>query len=80
MKKFFLMIWRGWKAVAHALGIVNTKILLTISYFIIIAIGAIFTRLFGVDLLDKRRKKQKTTFWNDREPVDVSLEACKRQF
>lgn len=79
MKKFFLLIWRGWKAVAHVLGIVNTKILLSISYFIIIAIGAIFTRLFGVDLLDKR-KKRKANLWQERDPVDISLESCKRQF
>lgn len=79
MKKFFLLIWRGWKAIAHVLGIVNTKILLTISYFIIIAIGALFARLFGADLLDKRKKKRKT-LWKERHPVDVSLEASKRQF
>lgn len=79
MKKFFLLIWRGWKAVAHALGIVNTKILLTVAYFIIIAIGAGLTRLFGADLLDKRRKK-KDSFWSVREPVEVTIESCKRQF
>ena len=79
MKKFFLMIWRGWKAVAHVLGVVNTKILLTLSYFIIIAIAAVFTRLFGADLLDKRRKKT-ASFWHDKESMEITLESCKRQF
>lgn len=79
MKKVLSLIWRGWKKFAHGLGIVNTKILLSVAYFIIIAIGALFSRLFGADLLD-RRMKPKDTYWHDREKLEVSLEDCKRQF
>jgi hypothetical protein len=79
MKKFLSLIWRGWKKFAHTLGVVNTKILLTLSYFIIIAVVSIPSRLFGADFLDKRMKR-KDSYWNGREPVDVSVEACRRQF
>lgn len=79
MKKFFSLIWRGWKKFAHGLGIVNTKILLTITYMVIIAIAAILARLVGADLLD-RRMKPKPSYWHDREDLDVDLETCRRQF
>jgi hypothetical protein len=79
MKKFFSLIWRGWKKLAHGLGIVNTRILLTITYFIIIAIAALVSRLFGADLLDRRAKK-KDSYWHDREHVNIDLESARRQF
>ena len=79
MKRFLLLIWAGWKKFAHALGIVNTTILLSISYFVIIGLVSVFSRVFGADFLDKRRRK-KNSYWHKREPLDTSLEACRRQF
>ena len=78
MKKFFSLLWQGWKKFAHVLGIVNTKILLTITYFVIIAIASV-GRLFGADLLD-RRIKPGESHWQDREKHVDTLETCKRQF
>jgi len=79
MKKFFSLLWAGWKKFAHVLGIVNTTILLSLTYFIIMAVAAIIARLIGADLLD-RRMKPKETLWKTREQVPVDLDACKRQF
>jgi len=79
MKKFFSLIWRGWKAFAHALGIVNTKILLTLTYFIVVAIAAIIGWIARADLLDRRMKPQ-ASYWRERHPVHDTLETCRRQF
>ena len=79
MKKLFSLIWRGWKAFAHVLGIVNTRILLTVSYFVIFAIGAIISRISGQDLLD-RRMKPTETYYHPREPIQATIESCRRQF
>jgi hypothetical protein len=79
MKRFFLLVWRGWKAFAHGLGVVNTHILLTLSYFVVVALASIISRLSGADLLGKRLKA-KSSYWHDREPIEMSLDACKRQF
>ena len=79
MKAFFSLIWRGWKKFAHGLGIVNTKILLTLTYFSIMAIAAIIAFLVRADLLDRRMRKE-ASYWRKREPVDESLAACRRQF
>jgi hypothetical protein len=79
MKKFLSLLWRGWTKFAHGLGIVNTKILLTLTYFIVIAVVAILTRLFGRDLLD-RRIKPRETYWHEHDQEPVTLETCRRQF
>jgi hypothetical protein len=79
MKRFLSLIWLGWKKFAHVLGIINTHILLSLTYFVIIAVASVFSRMFGADFLDRRMKK-KPTYWSDREPVEVSMEACRRQF
>lgn len=79
MKAFFSLIWRGWKKFAHVLGIVNTRILLTITYFIVVAVAAIIARVTGRDLLD-RRMTPRDTYWRERDQAPVDLESCRRQF
>lgn len=79
MKQFFSLIWRGWKQFAHVLGIVNTRILLTITYFVVVALAAIVTRVTRRDLLD-RRMTPKESYWHDREQHPIDLESCRRQF
>ena len=79
MKKILSLVWRGWKKFAHGLGIVNTKILLTLTYFLILSVISVIGRLFGADLLD-RRMKPKPSYWHKREPADNSIEAGRRQF
>jgi hypothetical protein len=53
IKAFLGLLWKGWKKFAHVLGIVNTHILLTVAYFIILAFASIATRLGRQDLLDR---------------------------
>lgn len=79
IKWFFGLLWRGWKKFAHVLGIVNTRILLTISYFIIIAVAAVGARIARADLID-RRMTPKPSFYHPREPMTPSLESAKRLF
>lgn len=79
IKKFFSLLWRGWKKFAHVLGIVNTRILLTISYFVILAFAAVITKVMGKDLID-RRMKPAPSFYHPHEPIQATVEACRRQF
>jgi hypothetical protein len=79
MKKFFSLIWRGWKKFAHVLGIINTRILLTVSYFVIVAVASLITKITGKDLLD-RRMKPAQTYYSEHEPIQATLEASRRQF
>jgi hypothetical protein len=79
MKKFFSLLWRGWKKFAHVLGIIQTRILLTIAYFVMIAFASVLTRIMGKDLLD-RRLKSGPTYYHQHEPITATLESCRRQF
>jgi hypothetical protein len=76
---FLGLLWRGWKKFAHVLGIVNTRVLLTVSYFIIIAFASIGARLVRADLID-RRMHPKPSFYHPREPMAPSLESARRLF
>ncbi len=79
IKWFLGLLWRGWKKFAHVLGIVNTRVLLTVSYFIIIAFAWVGTRIARADLID-RRMTPKPSFYHPREPMQPSLESAKRLF
>ena len=78
MMKFFKLIWRGWMKFAHVLGWINTRILLTITYFVVIAIAWISTQLSRADLLDKRPGK--AVHYHDRKPFKDTVASCRRQF
>jgi len=79
IKKFFSLIWRGWKKFAHILGAINTRILLTVSYFVIFAIASLITMFSRKDMLDRKMTRQET-YYREHEPVQASVEAARRQF
>lgn len=79
IKQFFSLLWRGWKKFAHILGIVNTRILLTLTYFIIFAVASMFVLASRADLLDRKMEK-KPSYYRNREPFKDTLATVKRQF
>lgn len=79
IKQFFSLLWRGWKKFAHVLGIVNTRILLTITYFVLFALAWFFNTLRRADLLD-RKMTPAPSFYHKREPFKDTLETVRRLF
>ena len=79
IKQFFSLLWRGWKKFAHVLGIINTKILLTITYFVMLAVAALIRTLVRADLLDRKMDK-KPTYYHNREPFKDTIETVRRTF
>ncbi len=79
MKRVLRVIWNGWKKFAHALGVFNTKVILTILYFTIIGFAGLIVKLTRRDLLD-RRFDEKGTLWKTHEDIVPDLEHAKRQF
>jgi hypothetical protein len=79
IKQFFSLLWRGWKKFAHVLGIINTKILLTITYFILLAIAGIIRSLVRADLLD-RKMDAKPSYYHHREPFKDTIQTVRRTF
>ncbi len=66
-------------AFAHALGWMNTRILLTLTYGLFLGLGAIVLVIIRKDLLHRRFTKQ-PSYWNDKEPIPHTLEQTEHQF
>ncbi len=61
---------RGWSALAHALGFVNTRLLLALVFFVVMAPIALVLRAVGKDPLERRRDRRRATYWRTREPPE----------
>ena len=81
VKELLKKIWNGWKRVAHAIGRFQTKVLLTLSYFLVAGPTWFFMRLFGVDPL-KRRPPKDGNYWADDEVAgdEDEMARARRQF
>ena len=55
-------VLKVWMKVGHFVGLVNTKILLAIAFYIVITPLALFFRLVGRDALSLRQKKL-ASYW-----------------
>lgn len=74
------LAYRGWMAFARVLGIVNTTLLLTLVYFLLIGPLSLIMRAFGSDLLEKRMKTPSRPLWKAKAPLKHTLEECRHQF
>jgi hypothetical protein len=54
-----------WDKIGHVLGTINTYVLLTLFYFVILSPLGLMMRLFGKDILKLKWLKNKNTYWED---------------
>lgn len=71
-------LWAGWKRVAEKIAQVQTLILLTLLYLIVILPFGVVVSLFGDPLGLKRGRAE--SFWRPRETPPPLLDAARRQF
>lgn len=60
-------IYLGWMAMAIVLGSIVTRILLTIFFFLVITPVALFFKLIGRDVLNRKHDKSAETYWIEKE-------------
>ena len=65
---------------AKALGWVNTRILLSLMYFVIFTPFRIVSIVIGKDFLDRKIEKVRESYWNKREIKPFKKELYERQF
>ena len=70
---------RIWFRIAFALGWVNSRILLTIIYFLVFVPYGLISRLFGRDPLSIRQKPG-ASYWHKREQTRQTKEQFERLF
>ncbi len=73
----FRQIWEGWKKIAHKLGIINTYILLTVMYFLVIPV---FALMAGKKRLRLKLKPDAKSYWEDVKPLSNTMEDASRPF
>ncbi len=80
MKKFVRKFWEGWKRAAHAFGRLQTRMIITVFYFLILSpIGGVM-RLFGWNPLQVRLSNHKRpTNWQPVKENEPDLDSLRRQ-
>ena len=64
-----------WKRFANRMGRIQTFILMTIVYFLVVPI---FSLVRFSDPLKLKLKKKSATYWEPKKPVDTSLEKMRQ--
>jgi len=70
-------VWEGWKAVASRIGHVQTWLILSLIYFVVMLPAAVGVRVFGDPLGLKARPG--STRWRRRDHPAPSFEQARRQ-
>jgi hypothetical protein len=63
------LVHRSWMTLGHYLGLINTRIILTIVFFAIITPLGLIKRTFGRDPLDRNFLKEGTTYRDEKSSV-----------
>jgi hypothetical protein len=74
---FFRRLWEGWKRVAHVIGVFNTRVIMTILYFIVVLPMGLVFRLVSDPL---QLAEPKETNWVPLPPQDHRLDTVRQQF
>jgi hypothetical protein len=72
-------VQRGWMAFATVLGHVNTRIILTVLFYLVMTPVGFIMRLFH-DPLDRSLRDRGKSQWVKREPQPVDVARYERQF
>lgn len=79
IKKIGSTIYKGWMTFARGLAFVNTRVILTLFFFIVIGPIALIVKIAGKDFL-QRRIDSSPSFWKSRDAAEATLENATRQF
>jgi hypothetical protein len=81
VKSFFKGIWAGWKKVAHKIGRFQTRVLLTVSYFLVVGPTWAVMKMIGADPLERRRKDREYFRECETKAIEGSgIDRARRQF
>lgn len=73
-------IYVVWMKLAFVLAWMNSRILLSLIFFLFFTPISLISRIFGRDALDRRIEPQVTSYWEQCQPVTSIKEHCERQY
>jgi hypothetical protein len=71
-------LWHRWVVLAHKIGNFQSRILLTLFYFLVVTPFGLVTAVLGDPL--HRRRAPSASAWVAREASDVDLPSSRKQF
>lgn len=72
--------YKVWMKLAHGLAWINTRIIITLIFFLVITPIGFLLRLLKGDILREKFDRGAQSYWSDYEPVSSIKEHCERQF
>lgn len=72
--------YRVWMAVGRALGLVMTKVILILLFYLIMTPIGLVCRLFGKDFLNMRIEKSKDSYWIKKSPSKPDKKSYEYQY
>ena len=75
-----LVVYKKWMRFAEVIGNFNTKIILSITYFLVFTPIRIVSSVFREDPLKRKLEPEKDSYWLDCEPRDSDPKRYEKQF
>ena len=69
-----------WLALAAVLAYINTRILLSLFFYLVVTPTGTILRLIGHDAMDRRSKMKRKSYWQPRQRMRQSREEFERAF
>jgi len=79
-QKVLRPVYVVWMKFAYALAWVNTRILLSLFYYLVMTPTGLVMRLLGKDILDEKIDKEIPTYWVRRTEEEFDRSRCLRLF
>ena len=73
-------VYVAWMKLAFVLGWVNTRVLLSVFYYLVLTPLGTLLRLFGKDFLDERIDRTASSYWVQREDAPFDPQRYRRLF
>lgn len=73
-------VYKIWMKIGHILGWVNTRVLLTLFFYLIVSPMGLFLRLIRKDLLNLKIDKNKDSYWIKRDHKALGIGQYEKQF
>ena len=73
-------LWNRWLVLAQKIGKFQSRLVLTVVYFVVVLPFGLGVRVFGDPLRIRRGSARLQSDWSARHTSDVDLDASSRQF
>jgi hypothetical protein len=80
MPSWLAPIEKGWMRFAAVLGLINSRILLTAVFIVIVTPITVVLRILGKSPIQTSWKLSRSSYWHPRRPEEFSASRLERQF